>query len=56
VTLIIRVLLGLVLAAIIYLVGTAVIHFHDNHIVFGLIAVVVLLAVIFMPYNRGRAL
>jgi hypothetical protein len=56
-TIVIRIVLGLVLAAIVYLVGTAVIHFHDNHLVFGLIAVLVLLFVIFAPGNpRGRAL
>lgn len=45
--LIIRAVIGIIIAALIYFAGTALIHFHAAHLIFGLVAVAVLLLVLF---------
>ncbi len=48
---IISIILGLLLAAIVYVIGTAITNFAQEGLIWGLVAVVVFLAVAF----RGRA-
>lgn len=50
---IISVIVGLLLAAIVYVVGTAITDFAQEDLIWGLTAVVVFLAVAFRG-NRGR--
>ena len=52
-TSIISIVVGLLLAAIVYVVGTAITHFAEEGLIWGLIAIVVFLAVAFNN-NRGR--
>ena len=55
--LVLRTAIGIVVAVIVYLVLTAIIHFRHADLIFGLVALVVLLAIMFAPLNyRGRSL
>ncbi len=50
---IISIILGLLLAAIVYVVGTAITNFAQEGLIWGLVAVVVFLAVAFRGH-RGH--
>jgi hypothetical protein len=52
----IRVILGIVLAVIAFVVLTTIIHFKDSGLIFGLVALLVFLACVFAPYRRRSTL
>ncbi len=54
VSLAISVLFGLLLAAVVYLIGTAITSFESEDLVWGLVAILVFLAVAFGNHTRGR--
>jgi hypothetical protein len=53
---IMRIVLGLLAAAVVYLVGTAITSFENENLIWGLVAVVVFLAVFLGDGLRGRRL
>lgn len=50
---IISIILGLLLAAIVYVIGTAITNFADEDLLWGLAAIVVFLGVAFRDRVRG---
>lgn len=52
--LLIRIIVALIVAIVVYVVGTAFVHFSHDHLVWGLIAVILLLVIIAGSRLRTR--